>query len=283
MEYIDYAYYVVIFIIVVAIFYLLMSNFGIKYDTFNDITKNVQDIKDELNNLKLHVSNTESKQLKQLNQLPDKITVDLPPQPPQIVDPIVNYDIAKLNDPLVDPRGRTSADQIPAPQVAAQLNFPTQGVLDTYHRVGLLIALDDEIQNNRINEAYNEGEFVWNGPSKTRLQIKQEIQKIQETSNKPINKQINGVQVVHVENIEDFAQIDDVNGILELMGKKIACEWYQYFTSITMGNKVIKVNVHNKNRKELYTGDIVYISELNKKYRVQIDEMDMIQYNPYLF
>ena len=35
-------------------------------------------------------------------------------------------------------------------------------------------------------------------------------------------------------------------------GKKITDNWYKYFTSITMGNKIIKVVVRNKNRKELY-------------------------------
>lgn len=73
------------------------------------------------------------------------------------------------------------------------------------------------------------------------------------------------------------------NGILELIGKKITDNWYKYFTSISVGNKIIKINVHNRNRRELYDGDIVYISELGKRYRVKIDKMDMIEYNPYFF
>jgi hypothetical protein len=73
------------------------------------------------------------------------------------------------------------------------------------------------------------------------------------------------------------------NNILELIGKKITDNWYKYFTSITMGNKIIKVVVHNKNRKELYSGDIIFIPELKRTYRVKIDPMDMIEYNPYLF
>ena len=50
-----------------------------------------------------------------------------------------------------------------------------------------------------------------------------------------------------------------------------------------MGNKVIKVVVKNRNRRELYSGDIVYIPEIRKTYRVKIDPMDMIEYNPYMF
>jgi len=68
-----------------------------------------------------------------------------------------------------------------------------------------------------------------------------------------------------------------------LIGKKINDNWYQYFTSISKGNKVIKIVVNNRNRKELYSGDVVYLPELNRWYQVQMDEMDMIEYNPYMF
>ena len=50
-----------------------------------------------------------------------------------------------------------------------------------------------------------------------------------------------------------------------------------------MGNKIIKIVVHNRNKKELYCGDVVYINELKRYYKVKIDEMDMIEYNPYMF
>ena len=76
---------------------------------------------------------------------------------------------------------------------------------------------------------------------------------------------------------------DRDNDILELIGKKIANEWYRYFTSISKGNKIIKINVHNRNRKELYDGDIIYIPILKRYYRVKIDKLDMIEYNPYFF
>jgi hypothetical protein len=89
------------------------------------------------------------------------------------------------------------------------------------------------------------------------------------------------------DSIEDFSNINinvsDDNNILELIGKKITDNWYKYFTSISKGNKIIKINVYNKNRKELYSGDIVFIPELKKTYRVKIDLLDMIEYNPYFF
>ena len=70
---------------------------------------------------------------------------------------------------------------------------------------------------------------------------------------------------------------------MELIGKKITDNWFKYFTSISQGNKIIKIVVNYNNRRELYTGDEVYISELGRKYRVRIDELDMIEYNPYFY
>ncbi len=244
--------------------------------------------------------------------------------PPVIYDPIANYDIAKLTDPLVDPRGRTSADQIPTPQVAMQLNFPTQGVLDRYHRVGLLIAIGSENKKEKKDKIYNMEmpysmsdnsnsdsdsdsnstisgtEFIWNGPSKTNINKRKKRFVSMEPENSS-KKTYKGVDIKEnfdsdSDSYEYFGNTDNTitnvynvysnnndNNILELIGKKITDNWYKYFTSITMGNKIIKVVVHNKNRKELYCGDIVYIPELKRSYRVKIDPMDMIEYNPYFF
>jgi hypothetical protein len=244
-------------------------------------------------------------------------------QPPIIYDPIANYDIAKLTDPLVDPRGRSSADQIPTPQVAMQLNFPTQGVLDRYHRVGLLISIESNRKKDKINkvempysmsdksnysdsdsdydsdpDSNSDSNFVWNGPSKTSINKKKK-RFVNVESDNSSTKSYKGVDIKEnfdSDSIEYFANTDNTitnvyntysnnndNSILELIGKKITDNWYKYFTSITMGNKIIKVVVHNKNRKELYSGDIIYIPEIKKSFRVKIDPMDMIEYNPYFF
>ena len=246
--------------------------------------------------------------------------------PPVIYDPIANYDIAKITDPLVDPRGRTSADQIPTPQVAMQFNFPTQGVLDRYHRIGLLTQIDNNVKKekkekkekiDRIELPYSNSDnsdsdsdsdsdsgtkFVWNGPSKTNINKKKKRFVVMESEGSS-SKTYNGIDIK--ENFDNYSEYDtneyfgntdksitnvynvysgnNDNNILELIGKKITDNWYKYFTSITMGNKVIKVVVHNKNRKELYSGDIIYIPELKRTFRVKIDPMDMIEYNPYLF
>jgi hypothetical protein len=252
--------------------------------------------------------------------------------PPVIYDPIANYDIAKLTDPLVDPRGRTSADQIPTPQVAAQFNFPTQGVLDRYHRVGLLIAIGSNVKKENIDKTnkfglpYKESdnsdsdtEFVWEGnnkmgkskksKSKSKSKGKKYVSGEVSGTNNLVDKSYRGVEIKenfesdsdsyygsdsdsmeyfgntdkNVTNIYNVYSNQNDNNILELIGKKITDNWYKYFTSITMGNKVIKVVVRNKNRRELYSGDIVFIPEIGKTYRVKIDPMDMIEYNPYMF
>jgi len=358
--------YVLIFIILLVVFYFVISNFGVISSNSNasnqDMEKKVNCLKYELSNLKnklgivssesnfqpsKFISNTVSNSgetniknkndiseiiidssipvinIKDLNDsnitnLPNNDNIYTKPTP-IIYDPIANYDIAKLTDPLVDPRGRTSADQIPTPQVVAQFNFPTQGVLDRYHRVGLLIAVGSNIGKENVDKINKFGlpyaesdnsyetssEFVWesnNKMGKSKKSKKYKNCKLNQSDN-TTTESYKGVEIK--ENFESESDIDSMeyfgntdknvtniynvysnqndNNILELIGKKITDNWYKYFTSITMGNKIIKVVVRNRNRKELYSGDIVFIPEIGKTYRVKIDPMDMIEYNPYMF
>lgn len=85
----------------------------------------------------------------------------------------------------------------------------------------------------------------------------------------------------NLNHIENFSLLNNENSILELMGRLLYHNFYQYFTSISMGNKVIKINIKRENGKELYNGDKIFIPELNKLYNVKIDRRDMIYYNPY--
>jgi len=372
MDYYNVIIFILIFIIVLTSFYLIISNFGINTNHSTntntgtntntstndehlklDLEKKILLLKSELSSMEMKInpdSNlTNSKEIiietdtsepiintKSINLENSNLTPNNKP-PPIIYDPIANYDIAKLNDPLVDPRGRTSADQIPTPQVAMQFNFPTQGVLDRYHRVGLLIGINDNKNNSEYKNRpkkvkknkkmelpfstselsnYSEStdssiysnnttgtEFIWKGSSKTNKNKKNKKFVPMEINNS-VSKTYNGIDIKENFNSDSDTDTDsdydsrenfkntniyniysgnNDNNILELIGKKITDNWYKYFTSITMGNKIIKVTVHNKNRKELYSGDIIYISELKRTYRVKIDPMDMIEYNPYFF
>jgi hypothetical protein len=353
MEYLNIIIFILIFIILLVVFYLIISNLGVVSSNSNqDIEKKVNGLKYELSNLKnkLGITSSETSNLKNKkdvheilidstipivnikdfnNSDVDEQTIKLTnssypdnvntKNTPIIYDPIANYDIAKLTDPLVDPRGRTSADQIPTPQVAAQFNFPTQGVLDRYHRVGLLIAIGSNAEKENIGKINKFGlpyvesdssdetcsELVWESNNKMgKSKSKKSKYRNSNSSENTSSKSYKGVEIK--ENFESDSDTDSMeyfgntdnnnvtniynvysnqndNNILELIGKKITDNWYKYFTSITMGNKIIKVVVRNRNRKELYSGDIVFIPEIGKTYRVKIDPMDMIEYNPYMF
>ena len=74
---------------------------------------------------------------------------------------------------------------------------------------------------------------------------------------------------------------NDDNSILELMGRLLYHNFYQYFTSITMGNKVIKIDIKRENGQEFFNGDKLFVPELNRHYTVKVDKRDMIYYNPY--
>jgi hypothetical protein len=235
------------------------------------------------------------------NNIPNNDIVLEPVVPPIIYDPIENYDRLKLLDPLVDPRGRSSADQIPTPQVAAQLNFPTQGIIDRYHRVGLLKAIDNhDNNNNRRRNSYEDFgniEKVVNGKkvnidsdsssdNKSNYDNSSRLSRYSDNSSdlQTISSSYNSKFKEKIIPNNVILEVEDKdNDILELIGKKIAHDWYRYFTSISKGNKIIKINVHNKNRKELYDGDVVYIPILKRHYKVKLDKLDMIDYNPYFF
>jgi hypothetical protein len=255
-------------------------------NVINLLSNNIIELKNELSSLKSNINKSQD--------IPDNVNpLNFDPvinpiiTPPVIIDPIANYDRAKLLDPLVDPRGRTSADQIPTPQIAAQFNFPTQGFVDRYHRVGLLIAIDKPNMDNIVNKPHKQHKHREHKRTKyydnLKLSDNSSIS-TNSTTSTDSSKEYNGIEFASSK-IEQFGNYSDEgpNGILELIGKKYTDNWYKYFTSISKGNKIIKINIHNRNRRELYSGDEVYIPELERTYQVQIDEMDMIEYNPYFF
>lgn len=71
------------------------------------------------------------------------------------------------------------------------------------------------------------------------------------------------------------------NKILRLYGRQEfpGSNRYEYFTSITSGNDMIKIPIDVK-RQELYDDDVVYIKELNEHYRVQLHKYDQPKYYP---
>ena len=186
----------------------------------------------------------------------------------RIFDPIAVYDYRKLYDPFVDPRGRTSADEIPTLDVALQLNIPTQGFLDTYHRVGLLIGSNEPPRRGKKDLKTRNG---------TSLSLSSDSSSLSSDSSS-----LSSDSTYSHGGHSGIGGHGGSNGILELIGKKMGHNWYKYFTSISIGNKIIKINVRNRNRRELYDDDRVYIPELSKWYKVKIDRMDMIDYSPYV-
>lgn len=267
---------ILILIVMFVIFYFLVNYITSSYNNLfhsNANAKN-EDI------VKLLVDNIgEQQKLKaELEQIKTGTTplVAVPPTLP--VDILSEYDRQKLLDPLTDARGRTSADQIPIPELALGFNYPTQGYPDLYRRVGLLIATDGHTHHDydRNRDYDHHKDFDKEEKKLPHRTPKEEIKKTGKLrtnfrSSIPKFKQVR----------EGFNSDDSDNNILELIGKKINSNWFKYFTSITKGNKIIKINLDQNNKRELLDGDEVYISELGRRYKVQLDELDMIQYNPY--
>ncbi len=242
-----------------------------------------------------------------------------PMQQMPLIDPVANYDRLKLTDPFIDATARTSIDQIPLPYFGQYINYPSRGIIDKYHRVGLLIAdkpilkyekinaVNDIIDNNDIviddgviidkkcvgnrcnkikyDKQYTNNNFI---PKSSKALILPNTVLTVPSSNKKLNVPYS-VKLEGFEGFEEFEGFNNVendiqgNNILELMGMKLYQNTYKYFTSFTQGNKIIKVMVNTQNNKELYNGDHVYIPELKQRYTVQMDEVDGVLYNPFFF
>lgn len=74
---------------------------------------------------------------------------------------------------------------------------------------------------------------------------------------------------------------DSDNKILRLFGRQEfpGSNRYEYYTAINSGADQIKIPI-NVRQQELYDGDIVFIDELNKKYRVKLHKYDAPKYYP---
>lgn len=98
----------------------------------------------------------------------------------------------------------------------------------------------------------------------------------------PDNYNQYGVLVKEKEHDHNHKEIDNQNQIIRLFGRQTypGSNQYEYYTMITSGNDLIKIPIYNKRRNELYEDDIIYIKELNNKYRVNLYKYDAPRYYP---
>ncbi len=288
-----YMYDTIIIILIILIVIASLYYFSISNNESNKSTENseINILKSELNDLKTQINNENETPEININKInTNNINNSLP-----IIDPIANYDALKLSDPFIDPSPRTSIDQIPGRYFAPYINFPTRGIIDKYHRVGLLTSIDridridkeiyyDNNNIDNINNLNDVNDIIINDD--VRRRIRNNIQSTP-THDIAVKKIIdkNKITVKVPYNVEPFGTHNSSygNNVLELMGMKLYQNSYKYFTSFSEGNKIIKIMVNTKNNKELYDGDTIYIPELKQNYRVTIDQIDNVMYNPYFF
>jgi hypothetical protein len=72
------------------------------------------------------------------------------------------------------------------------------------------------------------------------------------------------------------------NKILRLFGRQEypGSSFYEYYTALNSGLDSIKIPIKNRRNNELYTGDEVYIKEINQKYEVSLHKYDAPKYYP---
>lgn len=173
---------------------------------------------------------------------------------PRQYDSIKNYDMKKLYDPLEEPVKRPDRYVLGDVNMRKYFNIPTQGYPDNFRLLGLLIS-EDKHENNFNNS---------NNDSSQENNIDDKISQIAEVNSKGFNA-INP------------------NKILKLYGRQKypgSNTEYEYYTSITTGNEMTKI--HISDRRELYTGDTIYIPELQQNMKVELYPNDELRYNPFI-
>jgi len=77
----------------------------------------------------------------------------------------------------------------------------------------------------------------------------------------------------------------DNEKILRLFGRQEfpGSNKYEYYTSVSSGNEVIKVPIEIKGNKELYDDDIITVDVLGSGYKVDLHDFDSPKYYPNIF
>lgn len=84
-------------------------------------------------------------------------------------------------------------------------------------------------------------------------------------------------------NIINLSNMDNTNRVLRLFGRQIytGSDKYEYYYMMNSGLDRIKIPL-NVRRRELYSDDLVYIPELEHKYRVRLFDFDQPKYYPFV-
>ncbi len=222
-------------------FFIIVNNYMyVNNNVKSSNTKSDNYLIDEINNLKRQVNDLNNNQNIQTN-----IQQDI-----QTDRNIQQYDLEKINNPLVDTVSRNSL-----------LNYGYP--YDLYRRVGILQRIEQEPIIKKKHQRH------------INYDASNDVQNYNGVEKKIITKEI-------IENFSNFSE----NNILQLFGMQsnVNTSIYFYYTIISDGNNSIKININYKNNNgsnEIYSGDIVYIPELNSSFVANIDSTIFMTYNPF--
>jgi hypothetical protein len=235
-----------------------MDNVSIKEQIQKQVKKQFDKQKNEM--LENEINNLVDKPTNVQTDVPTNIPLHSHGHTHNIVtrDPIRDYDYRKLHDPLEEPTRRVERYEIPPGYVLKHIDLPTRGYPDNFKQVGLLICVTGNKNARHRSGRRNRHRDRWDKNGKDQKEEKEE-------------KADNNV--------------NNENQLLKLFGRQEypGSNRWDYFTSARSGLESIKLQVDNRNNRELYDGDIVYVSELDKEYRVQLHDFDAPKYLPHIF
>jgi hypothetical protein len=197
---------------------------------------------------------------------------------------ILNYDLSKLNNPLVEPTRRVERYELPKYYFRNMIDLPTRGYPDNYTQLGILVA---------------EGNNNWNGSNRTYglnnfdSYSNNFVGKYGEGSRHKYNKKRHSKKHKKDKYYNDYYENNDrqiyesnyrknnENNILRLFGRQTypGSNIWEYYLTVYSGLDAIKIPFYPR-RKELYTDDRVFVPELNSEYRVRLYNYDAPRYYP---
>lgn len=205
---------------------------------------------------------------------------------------ILNYDRSKIYDPLVEPTRRVDRYELPKYYFKNMIDYPTRGYPDNYSQLGILVNASDEqirladYDHSNLNYSYDSGyddtfdSYYNQNYSKKKRHSNKRKHKHRKSKNFMKNSRYNSSYSRPVTYNSNQNQSNE-NKIIRLFGRQDypGSNKWDYYITVYSGLDAIKIPLIVR-KKELYTGDRVYVPELNMYYRVNLFNYDAPRYYP---
>jgi len=210
----------------------------------------------------------------------DTLVITDPPNTAAVLNnsSILNYDRSKIYDPLVEPTRRVDRYELPKYYFRNMIDFPTRGYPDNYNQLGILVNSINNYDDYSENSTYDSYDsYNYKDTNKYKFKKSKKSKKSNRSNKRRyLNKRKNFYR-----DLSSNAKKTNENNILRLFGRQQypGSNTWEYYVTVYSGLDAIKIPLY-PNKKELYTGDHVFVPQLSSGYEVQLYDYDAPRYYP---